>query len=61
MPLVLARDQHVAGLEIAVQDALLVRVLHALAHLLEQVDAFSQRQLVPVAVVSDRNPLRPAP
>ena len=45
--------QQVAGLEVAVDHALLVRVLHALAHAHEQRDALAQRQRVLVAVSGD--------
>ena len=54
---ILQCDQHVAGLEVAVHDALQVRVLHAGADLLEQVDALLERQLVAVAVVRDGDAL----
>ena len=47
-------DQHVLRLDVAVDDSLLMGVLHRLAHGNEELQAFFQRELVPVAVVGDR-------
>ena len=44
------RDENVRRLEIAMDDALLVRVLNAVADLEEQVDALTSRQ-----AISDRS------
>ena len=48
--IVLNSDQDVRRFEIAVNDALLVGMLNAIAHLQEQIDAAGDRQLVFVAV-----------
>jgi hypothetical protein len=47
-------DQHVAGLEVAVDDAALVGVLHAVEQLQEQVEALRQRQRAAPAVAGQR-------
>jgi len=46
-------DQDVGGLEISMDDGLLVGVLHALAHLDEEVDALGSVELVSVTVLGD--------
>jgi hypothetical protein len=53
-PAALLGHEHVAGLEIAVQHGLLVRVLHGVADLDEQVDARVAAEPAPVAVGGDR-------
>ena len=45
---------HVGGLEVAVDDALLVRVVHRVAHLAEQLQGLGQTELVAATVVGDR-------
>ena len=47
------RHKHVRGLDIPVDDSLLVRVLHALADLHEQLEPFPCGQSMPVAVTGD--------
>jgi len=47
------RHQHVGGLQIAVHDTLLVRVLHALVDLRERLQPFLRRQPLAVAVGGD--------
>jgi hypothetical protein len=51
---VVPRDQHVRGLDVTVDDALLMRVLDGLAHRNEQLDPLPQGQALGVAVLSDR-------
>ena len=51
---VLDRDEHVGGLDVSVDDRLLMRVLHAFADLLEQFQPLAGRQAVPVAVGRER-------
>jgi len=46
-------DEHVGGLEVAVDDALLVRVLHRVADLHEEPEAFDCAQALAVAVLGD--------
>ena len=53
---VVGGDKHVRGLEVTVDDALLVRVLHRLANLDEQVEPLPGGELVPLAVVGDLDP-----
>ena len=50
---VVGGDKHVRGLEVTVDDALLVRVLHRLANLDEQVEPLRGGELVLLAVVGD--------
>ena len=50
---VLDRDEDVRGLEVAVDDALLVRVLHGLAHLDEELHPLPGVEPLPVGVVGD--------
>jgi hypothetical protein len=52
---IVKRDQHVRGLDVAVQDALLVRVLHGLAHLDEELQSLARREVALVAVLRDRD------
>jgi hypothetical protein len=52
--IVLDLDQQVRRLDVAVDDALLVRVLHAFADLAEQLESLVRRQPVAVTVVGDR-------
>ena len=52
---VLLGHQHVGRLEVAVQDRLLVRVLHAVTDLTKQIQALAHRQPLLVAVLRDRN------
>ena len=52
-PALVLGDDDVGRLEVAVDDALLVRVLHALADAHEQGDALAQRQRVLVAIGGD--------
>ena len=47
-------DQDVRGLQVAMNDAFLMRVLDALADLHEELEASFDRQAVLVAVVGDR-------
>jgi hypothetical protein len=47
------RDEDVRRLEVAVDDGLLVRVLHALADAGEQLEPVARGELAPVAVVGD--------
>ncbi len=49
-----ARHEHVAGLEVAVHDQVLVGVLHRPAHLDEQAQALGDRQAARVGVGRDR-------
>ena len=51
------RDDDVAGLDVAMQDQTLVRVLDRRAHLTEQADALGQRQAALHAVGGDGRPL----
>jgi hypothetical protein len=51
-----AGDQHVARLEVAVDDAALMRVLDAFADRLEEPDALLERQLVAIAIRRQRLP-----
>ena len=53
---VVQRDEDVRGLDVAVDDPLLMRVLDGLADLDEQVEAILCGELVLVAVLGDRNP-----
>ena len=48
-------DEDVRGFEVAVNDPLLVRVLHGLTNLQEKLEAFVGRELGLVAILSDRN------
>ena len=52
--LAVLRDEDIPGLEIAVNDAALVRVLHRLRQLDEQAHARGSRELVGACVVRDR-------
>ena len=54
-------DQDVARLEVAVDHALLVRVLDAVADADEQLEPVAEIEAVPVAVVGDRLARAPAP
>ncbi len=54
-PPIVVGDQHVAGLEIAVNDALLVGMLNGLTNRDKQGQPFSQSQPVFVAILGDRN------
>ncbi len=54
---VIEGDQHVGGLEVAVDDALLMRVLHRLADRDEQLQPLPRREVVLVAVAGDGHPL----
>ena len=54
---VVERDQHVGGLEVAVDDALLVGVLHGLADGDEQLQPLPRREPVLVAVLGDGHAL----
>ena len=56
-PDVMHFDQHVTGLEIAVDHALLMRVLHAVAERDEQLQPLARRELLLIAVLRDRGPL----
>jgi hypothetical protein len=47
-------NQDVRRLQIAMDNGLLVRVLHALAHLHEQLQPLPRGELVPVAIFGDR-------
>ena len=49
------RDQHVRRLDVAVDDAFRVRVLHGAADLHEQLQPLARRQLVSVAELGDRH------
>jgi hypothetical protein len=55
-PPVLERDEHVRRLQVAVDDPLLVGVLHPLAHLDEQLEALAGAQAVRVAVLVEGDP-----
>src|SRR5262249_31336949 len=50
-------DQDVARLEVAVNDALLVGVLHRPAHVAEQLQALAHGQVLGVAILGDRRAL----
>ena len=54
---VIEGDQHVGGLEVAVDDALLMRVLHRLADRDEQFQPLPRREVVLVAVAGDGHAL----
>src|SRR6516162_875525 len=54
---VVQANQDVGGLEVAVDDALLVRVLHRLADRHEEPQPLPGREVVLVAVAGDRHPL----
>jgi hypothetical protein len=54
---VIAGDEHVGRLEVAVDDPLLVRVLHGLADQDEQLQPFPGREAMPVAVLGDGHAL----
>jgi hypothetical protein len=49
------RDEDVGGLQIAVDDALRVRVLDSAADLQEQLQPFARRELVGIAELRDRH------
>ena len=51
------RHEHVGGLDVAVDHGLVVRVLHTLADLDDEVEPLTIRQVVPVAVLRDRDAL----
>ena len=53
-PDVMHFDQQVTGLEIAVDHAFLMRVLHAVAERDEQLQPLAGRELLPIAVLRDR-------
>ena len=55
------RDQDVRGLEVAVDDPLLVGVLHGPADQDEQLQPLGDRELLAVAVLGDRDARGPAP
>ncbi len=54
--IVMGLDQDVGGLEVAVDDPLLVRVLHRRAHLAEQREPGAQVEAMGVAILGDRDP-----
>ena len=54
-------DQNVRRLQIAVDDPLLMRVLHGVADLDEQLEPLLHREIGLVAIFGDRHPLEPAP
>jgi hypothetical protein len=56
-PAIVLGDQHVGGLNVAVDDALVVRVLDRLADRHKQLQPLPRRQLVRVAVARDRHAL----
>ena len=60
-PAVHLRDQHVARLQVAVDDPLLVGVLHRLADRDEQLQPGLHRQPLLVAILGERHALAPAP
>ena len=49
-----AGDEHISGLEIAMQDEVLVRVADGRAHLAEQPETRRNVELMAVAVLGDR-------
>ena len=52
---VVERDQNVAGLDVPVNDALLMRMLHGLADGDEELQSLAGRQMLLVAELRDRN------
>ena len=53
-PAVLDRHQHVRGLEVAVNHAFLVGMLHGGAHLEEELDPLHRTQTLVIAILGDR-------
>ena len=51
------RDQHISGLEVAMDHGLVMGMLYAIADLQEQVQSLSVGQLLLVAVLGDGHPL----
>ena len=54
-PAVEIRDEQVAGLQVAVDDAFLMRVLNGVADLQEQREALIDAEPMPVAVLGERD------
>ncbi len=54
-PAIVERDQHIRRLDVAVDDPLLVRMLHGMTDLHEQFQPLVDRQVVLVAVLGDRD------
>jgi len=52
---IVQRDEDVRGLEVAMNDAFLMRVLHGVANLDHEFETFAQRKLVLIAVIGDAN------
>jgi len=50
-------NQHIGGLDIAVDNSLLVGMLHGLANLQKQLQPFPNRHLVLIAILGDRHAL----